>query len=616
MDRLPDEIVVQILSFLNASELISCQQVSRRLLSLCRDNNLWKQACFDASRAGFRRHRAEQQEQEQQRRDAPDEQLEALRAAVTGLSTAGLAQERVSYANRSSGRLRLRALANWDPAYPHERVDYYEEYIHRHADINIGWLATPSQDPSDDSEPSEAVGVGLLQDLSSGSPRHVVAPLDDGSVCIWDVQARSTGESPKQGSLAGRSTIGLLSGTSPHKHNRHQIRDIMTEVGAVETVSIDSTQNKGYFAQNNTLVEVDLATLQVVSHELFPFPITALSETRQHSLVVGTNFTVHVHDPRNKSTSPVDPSRTVEVIGGPTANHASLSQPGPLSILNRLEDDSIWVAGRFTHLLNYDRRFFPRLRGTVHSGARISCIATLPFSTIPRTMDLLKDPSLAINELYTAKSAPGCTLLAAGEYKGKGSLEHYSLSTSLSGPRSLYGYQNRQTASSTKLLSVASHDLSTVFSDGNGNLKWVERDGSTPIRSYNINEPMTPPSFNQAQSSAQLINAPEAGAQGDIVQKIIPLLHHSSGFSNSKRADINQTDLLLKTGDGRIGILGFGSESLYGREELVGVTESTEERARKDAEKSYQNSMGRLLRRQADVAKTLDGMFRAAFSRG
>ena len=458
----------------------------------------------------------------------------------------------------------------------------------------------------DSAELNEATGVGLLQDPDSASPPHVVAPLDDGSVCIWDIRARETGERLNQGRLVGKSPMGLLSGNEPLKQFK-TIKAMMTETGAVESVSIDSWTKRGYFAQNNVLVEVDLSTLQVVSHLDYPFPITALAPVHQQSLVVGTNSTLHVHDPRNRAKMAKDPSLTVELIGGPTSSHATLSQPGPLSILNHDKDDSIWVAGRFTHILNYDRRCFPRLRGTVHSGARISCIATLDYPLRPRSMDLFQDPSITIQELQAAKSAPGSTLLAAGVYKGKGSFEFYNLSRSTNGPRTTFDYRNRQTAASTKLLSVASHGLAIVFSDGNGNLKWVERDGFTPIRSYNINPNKDPhPSFNQAQSAAQ---QDEGLMEGDIVQKIIPLEFpqtpsslRGGGGGDGKRIDINQSDLLLKTGDGRIGILGFGPESLYARDQVDEIVESIEERVQRDAEKSYKESMGRLLKRHADEA--------------
>jgi len=408
-----------------------------------------------------------------------------------------------------------------------------------------------------------------------------------------------------QGRVVGKTSPGLLSGGYRAGQSREEIKAIMTETGAVESVSIDSDRGRGYFAQNSTLVEVDLATLQVVSQDVFPFPVAALSQSRDSSLVVGTNWTIHIHDPRNKSKSPVDPDLQCESIGGPSSSHASLSQPGPLSILDRAEDESFWIAGRFTHLLNYDRRFFPRIRGTVHSGGRISCITETHHPYVPRSLDLLQNPSITISDVYAAKTALGSTILAAGEYKGKGSLEFYGLAPSSSGSVIIESYRNRQTAASTRLLSVAAHGHSTVFSDGDGNLKWVERDGMTAIRSYNINDAVDPPSFNQAQSAAQ--GHEEEPSQGDIVQKIIPL-RPSAGPWSSKRSDVNQTDLVLKTGDGRIGVLGFGYNTLFTKEEEEAIVETTEQRERRDAEKQYRETLGRALQSQADEVRFMRGL--------
>jgi hypothetical protein len=576
---------------LDVDHLVTCQHLSRRLLHLCRDDNLWKLECFDASRAESRRRRL--------RTDPTNTQLHTLRSAFNQLSGQPPQPSGEDAAPKLSPAAETqRAFANWDPSYGTETVNSYDEYIHRHGPINIGWLSMPGD------ESLEATGLGLVQN-SDGNPQHLAASLDDGSVCIWDVQPRYTDTDLSQGRIVGKSSAGLLSGSPRTPQSRQEVKAIMTETGAVESVSIDNDRGRGYFAQNSTLVEVDLGTLQVVSQETFPFPIAALSQARDSSLVVGTNWTVHIHDPRNKSRSAVNPSLQCEIIGGPASNHALLSQPGPLSILDRAQDESIWIAGRFTHLLNYDRRFFPKVRGTVHSGGRISCITEKHRPYVPRSLDLLQDPTISISDVYAAKNSLGSTILAAGEYKGKGSLEFYGLAPSSSGSVITESYRNRQTAASTRLLSVAAHGNSTVFSDGDGNLKWVERDGMTTIRTYNINEAVDVPSFNQAQSTAQGLD--DEASQGDIVQKIIPLQQPTRSWS-SKRPDVNQTDMILKTGDGRIGVLGFGHKTLYSREEEDIVVETTEERVRRDAEKQYRETLGRALQRQADEVRFMRGL--------
>jgi hypothetical protein len=59
-----------------------------------------------------------------------------------------------------------RAFANWDPSYGTDTVNFYDEYIHRHGPINVGWLSIPGE------ESLEATGLGLVQG-TDGSPQHL-----------------------------------------------------------------------------------------------------------------------------------------------------------------------------------------------------------------------------------------------------------------------------------------------------------------------------------------------------------------------------------------------------------------------------------------------------------
>lgn len=623
MDKVPEEVVLQILSFLDYRDIIRLQSVASRYLTLGRDNALWKLECFNDSRAEGMRRR-------QQLLNVQDFRLAELRNAVTALPGTDLTAWDVSQLRGSSQPLasndpaaearmqRGRALANWEPAYPDERLDYYEEYIQRHAPINVGWLDLPKTQTTDKEKVREATGVGTL---SNSSVDHVVAPLDDGSICIWDVSARSTVVTGGRGKLITQSRPGLLTGQPPEATSESHV--IMTETGAVECVSVDSATQKAYFAAQSLLHEVDLNTLQLLSTKQYPWPITALSEAKDNTpLTVGTNWTIHLHDPRDPAFGTSESSTTEgELIGGSIYSHASLSQPGPLSILHDAglgaEDSSIWVTGRFTSLLNYDRRFFPRLRGTIHSGARIASLSSLPFPLVPRSLDLIRTPDTLVSALVEARSLPGTTILAAAEYKGKGSLELYGL------PR-VQPYQNRQTASASKLLSVAPHGGRIVFSDGDGNLKWVERDGFSHVRTFNINDALAKDggSASQQDASAYGIWSSTAGempGQGDIVQKIIPT-HPVSKSSASNlpssgkgRADVNQSNLILWTGDGRLGMLGFGDSSVLGddsqHDENMRVQAlSTEARAKEDAERQYGMAMRRALERNADEVRFVKGL--------
>jgi hypothetical protein len=199
-------------------------------------------------------------------------------------------------------------------------------------------------------------------------------------------------------------------------------------------------------------------------------------------------------------------------------------------------------------------------------------------------------------------------ILAAAEYKGKGSLEFYGL------PRHAT-YQNRQTASASKLLSAAPHGGRVVFSDGDGNLKWVERDGFSFVRSFNIND--RPSEQAEQDASAYGIwssTASEMPGQGDIVQKIVPLPSTSGDSATSSgRVDINQFNLMLWTGDGALGMLGFGHSNPLGEQEdwhdaLEAQAEDHEKRAKQDAERQYGMAMRRALERNADEVRFVRGL--------
>ena len=547
-------------------------------------------------------------------------------------------------------------IANWDPSYPDETVNWYQDFIQRHAEQKISWFQDAGSDKENDegSLRREATGAGILFD-NDGLADKLVAPLDDGSISIWDASASSD----RQGKLIARSDIGLLPGRGSdldYDTRLTQSHAIMTETGAVECVSIDSKLHKGFFAVQNTLNEVDLNTLQIVSRTPYPFPITALSEAHHSTpLTIGTNWTLHLHDSRKPPLAPS--SVRCELIGGATPSissrldtgdlhgHVSLSQPGALSILHLPTtrdwdgNGDIWVAGRFTSMLNFDRRYFPRLRGTVHSGARLSCLTAIPHPFVPMSLRLGKPYSNAAL-LRETKSLPGYTLIAAGEYKGKGSLELYGSSTeptrsiNSSDSRTTTGsnsnsryYQNRQTASSSKLLSVAPQGTRLVFADGDGNLKWVERDGSTPVRQFNINDFQrcsNSSDMDMATSTHQhhhhhhhhgnLVNAtPDSEASwGDIVQKILPttnpsLLAPYAPLSTTEGLGLN--NLVLWTGDGKLGLLGFGREPPMARD----VFEDALERQGDDGggeklrERQYGVEMRRALELQARELRWLRG---------
>jgi hypothetical protein len=484
---------------------------------------------------------------------------------------------------------------NWDPSYPGEKLNFYEEYISRHAPIQISWLNVPK---TPHKETLEATGIGILRG------QHAISPLEDGSICIWDISARST-SNPTGGSghLLAQSAPGLLSNHPPSKSHAP-----IPSPGATESISISSSSQTGYFALGTHLHSIDLQTLQIASKKIFPWPITALSpHSAEIPLTVGTNHTIHLYDPRDPTFSPgsQQPGGGSEIIAGSAYSHATLPQPGPLSILHDIRGESIWVAGRFTSLLHYDRRFFPRLLGSTFSGARIASLASIPYPFVPRHIDLVRNPATSISAYLTAKAGDGMTLLAAAEYKGKGSLELYATDGSKG------YYRNRQTASASKLLAVAPHGGKVVCSDGDGNLRWFERNGGDHIRTFNLQDEAPKVEAAAEESGIWHSSSNAAIGQGDIVQKILPLDSVSSICGDEGRPDIHSQDLMLWTGDGRLGVLGFGHsgplEEARGEEVGEGGL-STVERARADAERSYEGAMRRALQRNADEVRFVRGL--------
>lgn len=642
MDMLPDELILYIATYLDPFDIINLHTVSRRFLRIFRDDKLWKAICYQHSRAEAIRRR-------QQLLSRMTPHMAELANAMQERTAPAVHNESAPNAEMVAHRLavvqRQRAFANWDPSYPGEKISFYEEFIARHAPVHVSWVQQTYSRVGDDKEPAEATGLGVYYDEGTQMADKIFAPLDDGSICVWDVNPRKREDADEKcGAIIDRTEPGLLTGNAPIAESKA----IMTETGAVECVSIDQRQNKGYFAVLNVLKEVDLSTLQIISESKYPFPITTLSEARNPTPVtVGTNMSIHLHDPRQPQ--PTDdsslPVRCELIAGTPPQNsfndvllgnvprkHAVLSQPGPLSILHLPDREwdgngDIWVAGRFTSLLNYDRRFFPRLRGTVHSGARLSSMALIHYPFIPRNLGF--HSMYMDNTVHKDPSITGHTIVAAGEYKGKGSLELFGLSpdprhTILSSDTGSAVrnrgacIQNRQTASSSKLLSVSTHGARLVYSDGDGNVKWMERDGFTPIRSFNIN-PDRPQSnsseTNQRDERADspfdvgtLFSAPtQQHGEGDIVQKLMPTLCRST-VDSAHGAELNKDNLVIWTGDGRIGLLGFGTRSLFEQGDFEEKVESAEEVARRKREQEYGRTMRRALERQAADVRFVRGL--------
>ncbi|KAL6713957.1 hypothetical protein ACLMJK_008451 [Lecanora helva] len=629
MEKLPTELILQIALFLNPPETVPLQLASKHFYKLIRDNGLWKEFCLKGSHSQAARRRSDFLSNAPIPIQEP-RVFELQRAVARSASSSGNVEAPTRHIVVRNGPATSRAMACWDPTYPGERVNWYDEYMARHAPLSISWLQQPCNDTNPSSEePLETRGLGLFE---RDSRNIVVAPLEDGSVCLWDIGEEDAAPRQKDGRILAQSRPGLLSVNGPNGtswQDSGKSRAKMTSTGVVECVSVDRIRNKAYFAVQSGLNEVDLNTLQISNYDRYPFSIAALSEASNPvPLTVGTTRSLHMHDPRignsgraascsyftdsvenvNQSNQPPPHQRnnSSRLDSIDLNNYATLFQPLPLSILHLNPSSTLYVAGRFPSILQYDRRFFPKLASTIHSGGSLCSITSLPSPTAP-------------------------TLAAAGEYNGKGSLELYPLAPS-SKKSDLLGNplapvvadtaaqsRNRTSASSSKLLSLTPHGTRLLFSDSGGQVKWVERDGCTHVRRWNINSPSFTSDTSPFNSVSQISLLRVGGIfnsepdDGDVVRKLLPV-------SAKERSEV-----LLWTGE-KIGVMGFrkrprwdfDAEGAGEGEEMFsmepddvgsgGQSDPGSSNGGLEEERSYGRMMQRALRTQADEVRWMRGL--------
>ncbi|KAF8865427.1 hypothetical protein BDZ45DRAFT_684455 [Acephala macrosclerotiorum] len=634
LDTLPSEIIFQITRFLSPRDIVTLQFVNKRLLDLGRDDTLWREQCFNGSSFLTNLRRRRELITSEDVREPGFRDLALALASGNGLGDSRLAQPREEARDlKAISNERIRIMANWDPSYPDEKVQWYDEYIARNAPISTSWLQQPRNRESAEHECLEVRGMGIYTPAGEDDATLVVAPLDDGSVCLWDI----SGTKGRKGSIIARSRSGLIS-VHPDSQDDTGKRTKAINTGATECVSVDSARNRAYFAVQSDLVEVDLETLSTVSHERFPFSITALSEAKHPiPLTVGTNPSLYLHDPRARragggtsDSTRIDSYDTAFASLGsssssdfrtllnpePSPQYAHLHHPGPLSILHLPSSGDEWdgngeiyVAGRFPSILSYDRRYFPKLRGTIHSGARLCSMASLPYPFASMENDLARRGELTIEQVWEAKTRPGKTLIACGEYNSKGSLEMYGLSPNpmlstissdfQAGSLQSSVMKNRQTSSSSKLLSVSNHGTRVVASDGQGNLKWLERDGFTEARRWNI-------AHGSIEAPRGIFgtlgdNYMDSGS-GDIVIKL------ANTHSGRAEKPVNKDNLVLWTGE-KIGLLSFSSKPGFTTDSFEDRGNKTpEELHREREERTYSETMGRALEANANEVRWMRGL--------
>ena len=630
-------ILANIQSDLEARDIVKLYQLTKRFYTICRDNELWRNLCFEES--AWETDRKSRQTLSRAPIPIPDPRVLEIKRRVAEITGSNRTQNPASGGAKGDVELsespqpslesrRTRALANWDPSYQKENVDWYGEYIARHGPVSMSWLQQPKAQEDSTDGTHEIRGVALYHDSNKSC---VVAPLDDGSVCLWEL-GHDTGSNGtrdrRKGAIIGRSKPGLLSikedGDDDGLFYSRPIGKT-TNAGVIECLSVDSVRNKAYCSLCRGLYEVDLNTLQISHYEKYPFMISALSEaTYPVPLTVGSTHSLHLHDPRRSMnacwsdpncTDRVDNVACFPASGRPKTDFyrllsgdqapsqcAPLFHPGPqaihhMSSLGTSDSNSgeIYVAGRFPSLLIYDRRNFPKLRNTIHSGARLCSLTSIPYAF--RSLD---SRDLSLQEVHEAKSKPGKTLIACGEYNGKGSLEIYGLSpennTNLSVPGSAQtlSYKNRVSAAQSKLLSVATHGTRLVVSDGDGSIRWIERDGSTLVRRWNINQYQGSETFGLFRSSS-------LEAHGDVARKLLPV---KEGLSEVQS---NRDELLVWTGE-RIGVLAFKTRPQFGVDDWEQKAESAEEKIKRREERIYGETMRRALEKQANEVRFVRGL--------
>ncbi|KAL2814891.1 hypothetical protein BDW59DRAFT_17304 [Aspergillus cavernicola] len=659
MDQLPVEILTKIIDYLTPPEQVQLQSVSRRFFALARDNNVWRLHCYENTWAAITAARP--------KHGAP----EGLASnSTTSLSSLGQPSLRsliqpqpndvapgTQDQSPSFGE-RARAAAAWDPSTEGEDVDWYSEYIARNGPVSMSWLQQPfSRTPGGGKCYIEVKGMGLLKDWSLTRQNKVVSPLSDGSVCIWDLNhSHSIGSRVTKGSILGTSAPGILTVDMSQRKENPAAKSALEFINLGECVSVDSIRQRAYLAVGHVLNEVDLETLKVISQQRYPWSVFALSQETDFSapLTLATTLSLHLYDGRLSKTEeeetitlrcevptvslvpesliytpPDSPLLQFQSNGRPphrirspdlsetSENYAPLFQPGPLAILHPPAPhvNSIFLAGRFPSILQYDRRSFPKLQNTVHSGGRLCGLVSVPAPQFPL--------------FSNSKFSESHTVVACGEYNGKGSLELYRLTpsgeNSENGPSACSSsltpsYQNRQSAARSKILSVQSHGTRIVYSDGDGNIKWVERDGRTEVRRLNINS-YRPPAGTvfSSGSQAQAYNSDEAHDaaglwasvsraqnEGDVARKVLPTGGHLTG-----------DELLVWTGDrlGRIRFSDTPDAEQIGEEDEMYVDGDFDDATREEVrsrkrelqarEREYSKMMRRALATQADEVRRM-----------
>lgn len=615
-EDLPDEILLHIFRFLDPRNVSQLQLVSRKLRKFCLDDELWKRYCFDRSawyQALSNRRTISQRSLFHSLLAADDsETTDQTASQDTSADTSDRCQDHGFRSLNRAKAQRVQDMANWDPVFPSEHVTWLDEYIHREGPASINWLQAPRMAERGAEAIIESHGVALYSPFDGGDgdgTMLAVSPLEDRSICLWDVK----GTRGRRGAILHKSEPDILIIDGPGDQNNR--RSKMLDSSIADRISVDNHNHKAYIAVQSHLIEVDLNRLQAVSKESFEWSITTLSSIHPGvPLTVGTSLGIHLHDFRARASVP---RNVVERVDGqqwdetnifksifdpkPLPPYASLSQPTPSSIVHLPrsgnEDsvsDDIYVSGRFSNILHYDRRKFPMIVGSIHSGALINSMTALPYPFSTVDYEVRQQGGLSVAQVAESKSRDGHSLIAGGGYNTKGSLEIYGLGPvgHAEGQSMMQNscLKNRHTAASSTILYVANHGTKIVFSDGNGHLKWFERDGTTECRRVKIGH-------SDTEGKSTLFGSMPAA--DDVARKII------STKSKHGPNRLNDDNILFWTGE-QLGMLAFSPSPQYGELdfEKTDIQVTSDEGARQE----YADQVRRALEQSANEVRFMEGL--------
>jgi len=239
---------------LEPPDLASVQLVSRAFRILARDNGLWRQRCLqESSYLKNLNHRRRLGTSLQPKPNAPIHYEHTIdithQWAHSDVSSEKVANLDAGDAITDNDRERARIMANWDPCFPSEPVNWYDEYLLRHGPVVVNWMQLPRAAYLSTGHFAEARGVALYRpDISRlddfrRETLMAVSPLNDGSVCLWDVNGTKTG---KRGSIVAQSRPGILFIDGPDADNKRRSKRI--DSGVTESVSVDSLYHRAFFA--------------------------------------------------------------------------------------------------------------------------------------------------------------------------------------------------------------------------------------------------------------------------------------------------------------------------------------------------------------------------------